>query len=77
MIILVLWKKIGTIHRVDDNFNYPYIFNIDGFHWCFDDTEIILMGLQVINPIYSIYGFYAAVMASMSALWLLFDVMGI
>ena len=33
--------------------------------------------LQVINPIYSIYGFYAAVMASMSALWLLFDVMGI
>ena len=38
--ILVLWK-IGTIHRVDDN--YPYIFNIDGFHWCFDGTEIILM----------------------------------
>ena len=30
----------------------------------------------MINPIYSLYGFYAAVMASMSGLWLLFDVMG-
>ena len=30
----------------------------------------------MINPIYSIYGFYAAVMASMSALWFMFDVMG-
>ena len=31
----------------------------------------------MINPIYSLYGFYAAVMASMSAFWLLFDVMGV
>ena len=30
----------------------------------------------MINPIYSLYGFYAAVMASMSGLWLLFDVIG-
>ena len=31
----------------------------------------------MINPIYSIYGFYASIMASMSGLWLLFDVMGL
>ena len=30
----------------------------------------------MINPIYSLYGFYAAVIASMSGLLLLFDVMG-
>ena len=34
--------------RVDDNINYPYIFNIDGFHWCFDDTEIILSALWLL-----------------------------
>ena len=30
----------------------------------------------MINPIYSLYGFYGAIIASMSGLWLLFDVMG-
>ena len=30
----------------------------------------------MINPIYSLYGFYGAIIASMSALWLLFDVIG-
>ena len=68
-----LCGKIGTIHTVDDNFEYPYGVSGDDFNFCFNDTEIILME---VNPIYSIYGFYAAVIASMSGLWLLFDVIG-
>ena len=35
--------KVGTIHRVDDNFNYPYVVSGDDFNYCFDDTEIILL----------------------------------
>ena len=35
--------KIGTIHTVDDNFEYPYGVSGDDFNYCFDDTEIILM----------------------------------
>ena len=30
----------------------------------------------MINPIYSLYVFYGAIIASMGALWLVFDVMG-
>ena len=38
-----LCGKIGTIHRVDDNFEYPYVVSCDDFNYCVDDTEIILM----------------------------------
>ena len=36
-----LCGKIGTIHAVDDNFEYPYGVSGDDFNYCFDDTEII------------------------------------
>ena len=38
-----LCGKIGAIHTVDDNFEYPYGVSGDDFNYCFDDTEIILM----------------------------------
>ncbi len=31
----------------------------------------------MINPIYSLYVFYGSIIASMSALWFMFDVMGL
>ena len=35
--------KIGTIHTVYDNFEYPYGVAGSDFKYCFNDTEIILM----------------------------------